>query len=480
MKNRQVHTKVRDDNLWFMGIKQSRGRYQAMAASLCCSVLLFGSGLLLSFEAHATGTSSPIVQVNPCNKSNNCDDATRIENALKSLSPSIGGTVQLSAGKFYINRPVFTTGFNGVLEGKGQGQTIITGVGSFANPFGKVTGLPPYSIGGDDSSAYFVFLDPKTSLTIRKMTLKVPEPSNSADITTYFATQPTSIGGPGLLSNFIDIRFISNQADTTIEKLDLIGSKLDPATGFFDSFANYQPVYGVVVIGYHTDDNVSNLTTRGRHTIRNTYFNGIMIQNVLYHSFVDASIDIMDNVWTNMKSFNLNYFAGSTVNVSRNLMSGTQLPTVSIGSSNDHTPGGPNIVNVIENIVTTDVQGLEIGGRAPSSDPGFAYTKLNIKRNIIHAADAIGINVFKASNAEIKCNIIIGNGESGISLGGVSNSLIQSNNLSLYTSSGDYTLSDYPVCPVNNQIVMFPGSTINDVLCPGLNTITQSYQLDCS
>ena len=73
-----------------------------------------------------------VIEVAPSGDKTGVTDADNIEAAL--MANPAGGTVELTAGFFYVSRSISIEGFNGTLRGAGKNETVIEAVRRGPNP----------------------------------------------------------------------------------------------------------------------------------------------------------------------------------------------------------------------------------------------------------------------------------------------------------------------------------------------------------
>ncbi len=371
---------------------------------------------------------NPDITISPSGDVTGVIDGLVIDAALNGLSP--GGIVLLESGTFYLNDEITISNFSGTLTGSGYKKTEIIGVGDEITPF--------------TFSRFFHFDQPAGSLTVSNLSLSLPD----GFITDF-----------GFLNAFIQVDLTADGSDTHFERLRLTG--LDPIEGN-DPIWNIQPEWGIIVRGDLA--NFPSFESAGLHTITNSVFSKCSVQATLYEGFKNATIEITNNYYSEIKQTLYRWMSGSSLSITNNDMEAFSWGTIVVTQEFKAVPGNPNSVLIRgNNVSTAGYMPVEIG----AVQAGYANFMLLIEENNLSNTgpdplgwfpDLTGIGIFSGNDgAIVRNNIIRGGAEFGVFQESNHGSFI-GNNLQGFNPSE----ADYGLFGDNNTIVGSGNSSVLD------------------
>ncbi len=331
------------------------------------------------------GTLSGVFILAPSGDISGVSDANAIEAALNAL-PS-GGTILLERGTYYTNREILVPDFSGTLTGSGKDETEIVGVGD---------GVTPFSNGN-----LFFFDTPSGGLTVSNLSLSLPD-----DFVTTF----------GNLFSFILVPLSAEGSDTHFDKLRMTGT--DAVPGLDPIFVS-QPNNSIIVTGDFGA--FPSFSSGGLHTVSNSEFSEVAFQATQYQGFNNATIEVFNNSFSDVKQTIYRYMSGSSVSITNNVMDTYSFGAIVVTQEGSAVLGDPNSVVIRGNTISTaGFMPIEIGW-VPE---GSAYFKLLIEKNKLTNdgpdpvgifSNVTGIGIFNGNDgAIVRNNNVRGEADFGI------------------------------------------------------------------
>jgi hypothetical protein len=394
---------------------------------------------------------APDITVDPSGDVSGTTDANAIEAALNAAAP--GEIIGLAEGTFYIGRTlVAPVGFNGSLRGAGQDETTIMGVGTVSTPFGNA---PINFPGGPflvERSSFFFFPQPSGYLAVSDLATSLPG---------TFVTEVGAFDWGTDLVGFFTVQLGDDDCNTLFENLRLEGT--EPSTTNPWPFLVHQPRWGIEVLG--VGDAFPFFSSGGHHVVRNSEFSKVGIDATIHELLKDASIEITNNTFTDVKQVITAFLDGASVSITKNTLNTFSFGAIVVTQQGVDIPGNRSNVVIRGNNISTDgFTGIEIGNLgSQQEEPDF---NLLIEGNKIHKGDdpiglfsnLSGIQIATGEEgAMVRNNIIRGEGIFGILTVETNNSAFIGNNLQGFT-------------PLDADFALF-GSNENTIVGVGNGTV---------
>jgi hypothetical protein len=358
-------------------------------------------------------------------------DATAIENAFASLPAD--GVVLFETGDFYLNREIVTTNFSGTILGSGNNETHIIGVVDGATPF--------------ISNTLFNFRHPAGDLAIKNLSFLLSD---------GFKTDTEhSFGGFNLFS-YISVGLTPTGSNTYFEDLHMTGTETVAGS---NPIIEFQPLEGVYVVGDQSE--IPILSSGGNHLLTKCKFHKIGIQATLYERMKNATIQVSNNVYTEVKQTIFRILDGCQVKITRNYLETFAFGAIVITQEGFAIDGENSEVEISQNeVITQGYMPIEVG----DIPAGFAGFNLLIEKNKLTNLGPFGdvfgncavIGIFPGTDgAIVKNNIIRGEASFGI-LAATNGSTFKSNNLQVFTGYQ----TDYGIYGLSNNLIGTGNSSI--------------------
>lgn len=336
------------------------------------------------------GIKGAINVISPSGDESGEADAEAIQQAIDEIKA--GGAIVLKKGDFYLNKTIYSLGFDGKIIGLGSNRTRIIGVGSESSPF--------------EGTALFDFDQPEDEVVIMNLAMNLEEGIWAIGPDQFFF---------GNMQDFIVVRLNSEGADSNFKHLNLIGTS---AVAGVEGFLIDQPVTAIRIAG--DISNLPQVTSSGKHKITNSKIQRAGFWAHLIEGLNDADIKVENNEYSAFKQTNYRYLANSKLKIKGNVMNGYEWGSVVVTQEFQPIEGGPNKVEIKDNnVATRGYMPIEIG----FVPEGAANFDLNISKNkVTNLGPGPGgfgnfavIGLFGgSSNAKVKENKINGEASFGI------------------------------------------------------------------
>lgn len=243
-------------------------------------LLSLGSTFVIMIPMAFSPAGDPIIIVAPSGDTTGVTDADSIEWALTNVAP--GGTVELSAGRFYISRSILIDDFSGTLKGTGKEITIIEAVReseASGDGFSPASRGPPLPF---TAPVMLWFFKPVNILEIRDLTLQVLHP-NPCDQYNFYGIITTAINSGIYIER-------GGLCETIISSVQVKGADGD--------FRGKNIFYGIIRYGFFPygtqfQDDIEGDTIFEDCDVENC--GGIALE---YFGYDDSAVNIQNNIIT--------------------------------------------------------------------------------------------------------------------------------------------------------------------------------------